>query len=79
MDHPVIESPAATTSLYETEKLKTRYTRGPTQFRYDWPKHTVSKYINLHIALIEKEEVTLKDESFNEITSYPLKVVLIRI
>ena len=73
MGHPVIEFPAPTTSLYESNKLKARYIRGPSQFRYDWPKHTVSKYINLHIALIEKEEVTVKDESLNEITKLSLK------
>ena len=69
--HPVIEPPAPTTSLYESEKLKVRYVRASQQFRYDWPKHTVSKYIKL--ALIEKEEVTLKDEHLNEITKFSLK------
>ena len=71
IDYCVTESPAPTTPLYESEKLKVRYTRGPQQFRYDWPKHTVSKYIKL--ALIEKEEVTLKDEHLNEITKFSLK------
>ena len=69
--HLVIESPAPTTSLYESEHLKARYLRGQQLFRYDWPKHTVSKYIKL--ALIEKEEVTLKDEHLNEITKFSLK------
>ena len=70
-DHPVTKSPAPTTLLYESKKLKARYLRGQPQFRYDWPKHTVSKYIKL--ALIEKEEVTLKDERLNEITKFSLK------
>ena len=71
IDHPVTESPAPTTSLYQSEKLKTRYLRLPQLFCYDWPKHKVSKYIKL--ALIEKEEVTLKDERLNEITKLSLK------
>ena len=71
IDHPVIESPAPTTSLYQSEMLKARYLRGQQQFRYDWPKHSVSKYIKL--ALIEKEEITLKDERLNEITKLSFK------
>ena len=51
--------------------MKTRYIRGQQQFHYDWPKHSVSKYIKL--ALIEKEEVTFKDEHLNEITKLSLK------
>ena len=71
ISQPVIESPAPTTSLYESKKLKTRYIRGQQLFDNDWPKHTVSKYIKL--ALIEKEEVTLKEEHLNEITKLSLK------
>ena len=70
ISHPVIESPVPTTLLYESENLKTKYLRGQL-FHYDWPKHTVSKYIKL--VLIEKEEVTLKDEHLNEITKLSLK------
>ena len=62
---PIIES------LYESESLKTRYLRGQQLFRYDWPEHSVSKYIKL--VLIEKEEVTLKDEHLNENTKLYLK------
>ena len=71
IDDPVIESSVPATSFYESERLKARYLRGQQQFRYDWPKHGVSKYIKL--ALIEKEEVTLKDEHLNEITKLSLK------
>ena len=52
-------------------RLKARYLNQPPTCKTDSPKHNVFHYVRL--ALVEKEDVTLKDEHLNEITKLSLK------
>ena len=51
--------------------LKDRYLNRQPTCKTDWPKHNVFHYVRL--ALVEKEDVTLRDEHLNEITKLSLK------
>ena len=64
-------SEAPTTMKINVERLKTRYLRLQPTAKTDWPKHKVTKYIRL--ALVEKEDVTLRDDNLNEVTKLTLQ------
>ena len=57
--------------LVDIKRLQARYTRQLPTSKIDWPKHCVTQYVRL--ALVEKEDVTLRDENLNEITKLTLK------
>ena len=52
-------------------RLKTRYCRLQPTAKTDWPKHKVTQYIRL--AIIEKEDITLRDKNLNEVTKDTLQ------
>ena len=58
-------------SLADIDRLKTRYLRKQPTAKTDWPKHKVTQYIRL--AIVEKEDVTLRDENLNEVTKLTLQ------
>ena len=58
-------------SLADIDRLKTRYLRKQPTAKTDWPKHNVTQYIRL--AIVEKEDVTLRDENLNEVTKLTLQ------
>ena len=58
-------------SLADIERLKARYCRLLPTAKTDWPKHKVTRYIRL--AIVEKEDVTLRDENLNEVTKLTLQ------
>ena len=55
----------------DVSRLKTRYLRLLPTAKTDWPKHKVTEYVRL--ALVEKEDVTLRDENLNEVTKLTLQ------
>ena len=55
----------------DVSKLKVRYLNQPPTCKTDWPKHNVFHYVKL--ALVEKEDVILRDDRLNEITKLTLK------
>ena len=55
----------------DVSRLKVRYLNQPPTCKTDWPKHNVFHYVKL--ALVEKEDVTLRDNRLNEITKLTLK------
>ena len=55
----------------DVSKLKSRYINQLPTCKTDWPKHTVLNYVRL--ALVERENVTLRDENLNEITKLTLQ------
>jgi len=66
------DPPAAKSSpLDATKRLQVRYLEKPPTSKTDWPKHRVTQYVRL--ALVEKEDVTIKDENLNEITKLSLQ------
>ena len=67
------EGSAPTVKLCSTDasRLKARYLNQPPTCKTDWPKHNVFHYVRL--ALVEKEDVTLREEHLNEITKLSLK------
>ena len=58
-------------SLADIDRLKKRYLRKQPTAKTDWPKHKVTQYIRL--AIVEKEDVTLRDENLNEVTKLTLQ------
>ena len=52
-------------------RLKARYLRKQPTAKTDWPKHKVTQYIRL--AIIEKEDATLRDKNLNEVTKLTLQ------
>ena len=58
-------------SPIDVSRLKTRYLRLQPTAKTDWPKHTVTQYIRL--AIVEKEDVTLRDDNLNEVTKLTLQ------
>ena len=58
-------------SLADIERLKARYLRLLSTAKTDWPKHKVTHYIRL--AIVEKEDVTLRDDDLNEVTKLTLQ------
>ena len=59
-------------SSIDIEMLQARYLQQPPTSKSGWPKHCVIQYVRL--ALVEKEDVTIKDEKFNEITKLSLQL-----
>ena len=55
----------------DVSRLKVRYLNQPPTCKTDWPKHNVFHYVRL--AIVEKEDVTARDEHLNEITKLTLK------
>jgi len=53
------------------KRLKARYLRQSPTCKTDWLKHHVTQYVRL--ALVEKEDITIRDESLNEITKLTLQ------
>ena len=58
-------------SPIDVRRLKARYLRLQPTAKIDWPKHNVTQYIRL--AIVEKEDVTLRDENLNEVTKLTLQ------
>ena len=58
-------------SIADIERLKTRYLRLLPTAKIDWPKHKVTQYIRL--AIVEKQDVTLRDDNLNEVTKLTLQ------
>ena len=58
-------------SPIDVSRLKSRYLRQLPTAKTGWPKHKVTEFVRL--ALIEKEDVTLKDKNLNEITKLTLQ------
>ena len=58
-------------SQIDVRKLKARYLRTLPTSKTDYPKHKVTEYIRL--ALIEKEDVTLRDDHLDELTKMTLQ------
>jgi len=58
-------------SPIDISRLKSRYLRLLPTAKTDWPKHKVTQYVRL--ALVEKNDVTLKDKNLNEITKLTLQ------
>ena len=59
------------TSPIDVSRLKARYLRLQPTAKTDWPKHKVTQYIRL--AIVEKDEVTLRDKNLNEVTKLTLQ------
>ena len=57
--------------VVDVERLKSRYLRQLPTAKTSWPKHKVTEFVRL--ALIQKEDVTLKDDNLNEITKLTLQ------
>ena len=57
--------------VVDVKRLKSRYLRQLPTAKTGWPKHKVTEFVRL--ALIEKEDVTLKDENLNEVTKLTLQ------
>ena len=53
------------------ENIQARYNRQLPSCKTDWPKHYVTQYVRL--ALVDKENITLRDENLNEITKLTLQ------
>ena len=64
-------STAPKSSPIDVSRLKTRYLRLPPTAKTDWPMHKVTEYVRL--ALVEKDDVTLKDDNLNEVTELTLQ------
>ena len=58
-------------SPIDVSRLKDRYLRLQSTAKTDWPKHMVTHYIRL--AIVEKEDVTLRDENLNDVTKLTLQ------
>ena len=72
--HSTTTSEPATTvkcSPLDVSRLKARYIKLLPTGKTDWPKHKVTRYVRL--AIVEKEDVTLRDEHFNEVTRLTLQ------
>jgi len=57
--------------VVDVKRLKSRYLRLQPIAKTDWPKHKVTQYVRL--ALVEKDDVTPRDENLNEITKLTLR------
>ena len=72
--HSTTTSGPATTvkcSPLDVSRLKTRYIKLLPIGKTDWPKHKVTHYVRL--AIVKKEDVTLRDENLNELTRLTLR------
>jgi len=64
-------TPTVKSSLLNIKKLQTRYLSQPPTSKTNWPMHRVTQYVKL--ALVNKEDVTIRDENLNEITKLLLQ------
>ena len=55
--------------------LRSRYLKQPSHVKSDWPKHCVFDYVKL--ALVEKDDVTLRDDYIDDLKNYNHRVVWI--
>ena len=58
-------------SPLDVSRLKARYKKLLPTGKTDWPKHKVTQYVRL--AIVKKEDVTLRDEHLNELTRLTLQ------
>jgi len=58
-------------SPIDVSRLKSRYLRLPPTAKTDWPKHKVTQYVRL--ALVKRDDMTLRDENLNEVTKLTLQ------
>ena len=58
-------------SPLDVSRLKAQYTDLLPTGKTDWPKHKLTHYVRL--AIIEKEDVTLRDKNFDEFTRLTLQ------
>ena len=57
----------------DIDRLKTRYLRLLPTAKTDWPKHKVTEYNIIRLALVEQEDITLKDDNLDEVTKLTLQ------
>ena len=55
----------------DVSRLKARYIKLLPTGKTDWPKHKVTQYVRL--AIVKKEDVTLRDKLLNELTRLTLQ------
>ena len=60
-----------TSSPLDVSRLKAQYIDLLPTGKTDWPKHKLTHYVRL--AIIEKEDVTLRDKNFDELTRLTLQ------
>ena len=58
-------------SPLDVSRLKAQYIDLLPTGKTDWPKHKLTHYVRL--AIIEKEDVTLRDKNFDEFTRLTLQ------
>ena len=58
-------------SPLDVSRLKARYIELLPTGKTDWPKHKVTQYERL--AIVKKEDVTLRDKNLNEVTRLTLQ------
>ena len=58
-------------SPIDVSRLKERYLRQQPTAKTTYPKHSMTQYIRL--AIVEKEDVTLRDDNLNEVTKLTLQ------
>ena len=72
--HSTTTSEPATKMRYsslDVRGLKARYIKLLPISKTDWPKHKVTQYVRL--AIVKKEDVTLRDKHLNELTRLTLQ------
>ena len=58
-------------SPIDVSTLKERYLRQQPTAKTTYPKHSMTQYIRL--AIVEKEDVTLRDDNLNKVTKLTLQ------
>ena len=58
-------------SPLDVSRLKAQYINLLPTGKTDWPKHKLTHYVRL--AIIEKEDITLRDKNFDEFTRLTLQ------
>jgi len=58
-------------NLINIKRLQARYLSQPSTSKTDWPMHHVTQYVRL--ALVDREDVTIRDKNLNEITKLSLQ------
>ena len=58
-------------SPLDVSRLKARYIKLLPTGKTDWPKHKVTQYVKL--AIVKKEDVTLRDKHLNDLTRLTLQ------
>ena len=62
---------AKSSSPLDVSRLKAQYIDLLPTGKTDWPKHKLTHYVRL--AIIEKEDITLRDKNFDEFTRLTLQ------